>query len=287
MRKVIKNIYRKIIKLLPLKVGIYIDYIRTHRKFPNLKNPITFSEKMQYIKVNGYLEKYKDLVDKYIVRDYVENKIGKKYLNELIGVYVDINDFKLESLPDKFVLKLNNGSGFNFICKDKELIDEKKLKKTLKSWLKKDFYKENKEIQYKDINNKIICENYLEDDSGELRDYKFFCFNGRVDFIQVDNNRFTRHRQNMYDINWNIKELNFGYTNSEFIDKKPEKISEMIEIAEILSEDIPFVRIDLYYVNEKIYFGEFTFTPQNGLVDFKPIYEDQRISNMIDLELYK
>ena len=272
--------------LLPFKAVINIDYFIKQKKILNVNNPQSFTEKMQWIKLYGGLEKYSYLVDKYEVRKFVEDKIGVEYLNEIYGVYEDVNHIDFKKLPKQFVIKLNNGSGYNLICKDKSLLDEDRIKKTLGKWLKVDFYKEHKEIQYKNVSSKIIIEKYLEDDSGELRDYKIFCANGKAKFIQVDSSRFSDHTQNMYDLKWNKLNITFGHNNSDCIDYKPTKIDEMIMLSEILSKDIPFARIDFYYVNNTIYFGEITLTPQNGLVKFEPKTEDTRIANMIDLKKY-
>ncbi len=233
------------------------------------------------------MKRFSKIIDKYEVREYIKNRIGEEYLNPIYGVYDNAKDIDFNKLPDKFVIKLNNGSGYNFICKDKSKIDKDKLVKRFNRWLKIDFYKECKEIQYKNVKSKLICERYMEDSSGELRDYKFFCFEGKVKFIQVDNGRFSNHTQDMYDIDWNKINLNFGYRASNLSEERPKKLLEMIKISENLSRDLPFARIDLYYVDNRIYFGEITFTPQNGLKSFKPVKADKDIANMIKLDKYK
>lgn len=287
IRKYLIKFYRNIMKYLPIKVVIYLDHLLKQKRIPKLKNPKSFTEKMQWIKLYGRLERYGYLVDKYSVREYVKNTIGSKYLNEIYGVYDNIDEINFDLLPEKFVMKLNNGSGYNLICKSKNELDEIKTKKILKKWMKVDFYKEHKEMQYKNIISNIIIEKYLEDDSGELKDYKIFCFDGKPEFIQVDSDRFLDHIQNIYNLNWNKLNLTFGQKGNNLIDKKPEKLKEMLYLAERLSDKIPFARIDFYYVENNIYFGEITITPQNGLVNFSPESEDYRIANMIDLEKYK
>ena len=286
IRKYMVKLYRKLVGLLPFKTVIYMDYFIKQKKILNVENPQSFTEKMQWIKLYGGLEKYSYLVDKYAVRKFVEDKIGGQYLNEIYGVYESVSDINFETLPNQFVFKLNNGSSYNLICKDKSLLDEDKTKKMLEKWMKVDFYKEHKEIQYKNVSSKIIIEKYLEDESGELRDYKIFCADGKAQFIQVDSSRFSNHKQNMYDLQWNKLNLKFGHESSEIIDDKPEKLDEMIMLSEKLSKEIPFARIDFYYVNNVIYFGEITLTPQNGLVKFEPKSEDTKIANMIDLKKY-
>lgn len=287
MKKELIKVYRKIAGIFPFKFVIYTDYLIKQKKLLNLKNPKSFSEKIQWIKIYGKLEKYSHLVDKYEVRDYVATNIGKEYLNNIYGVYDNVNQIDFKEFPNKFILKLNNGSGYNLVCKDKSSLDIDKVKNDLKKWMKVDFYKEHKEIQYKNVKSKILCEEYLEDESGDLKDYKIFCFNGKAEFIQVDTGRFSNHIQNMYNTNWDKLNLSFGYKSGNIIDKKPKKLNQMLLLAEKLSKDIPFARIDFYYVSDKIYFGEITLTPQNGLVSFSPESEDYRIANMINLEKYK
>ena len=286
-REKLVKVYRKLMGLLPFKSVIYIDYLIKQKKVLNIKNPVTFTEKMQWIKMNGKLESYSYLVDKYEVRNYVINKIGEQYLNNIYGVYERVDGIEFNKFPDKFVLKLNNGSGYNFICTNRDNLNTEEIKKMLEKWMKIDFYKEHKEIQYKNVKSKILCEAYLQDKSGELKDYKIFCFDGKAKFIQVDTGRFSNHIQNMYDTEWNKLNLSFGYNIGDFIDEKPKKIQEMISLAEKLADNIPFARIDFYYVNEKIYFGEITLTPQNGLVNFEPKEEDIKIASMINISKYK
>lgn len=286
IRKYLIKFYRNIMKYLPIKVVVYLDHLLKQKRIPKLKNPKSFTEKMQWIKLYGRLDRYGYLVDKYSVREYVKDTIGLKYLNEIYGVYDNVDAIKFSLLPEKFVIKLNNGSGYNLICKNKNELDEFKTKQTLTKWMKVNYYKEHKEMQYKNITSKIIVEKYLEDDSGELKDYKIFCFDGKPEFIQVDSNRFLGHTQSIYDLNWNKLNLTFGQKFNNIIDKKPKKLEEMLYLAEKLSKSIAFARIDFYYVKNNIYFGEITLTPQNGLVNFKPEHEDNRIASMIDLDKY-
>ena len=153
--------------------------------------------------------------------------------------------------------------------------------------LKSDFYKVSREKQYKNVKQLLICEEYLEDDSGELRDYKFFCFDGKFKFVQVDSGRFSEHIQNFYDNKWNKLDFTYVCEKNDIIDIKPEKYEEMITLAEKLSSQFPFVRVDFYYINNKIYFGELTFTPNNGMESIKPIERDMEIAGWIDIKKYK
>lgn len=287
MHEQLKKIYRFIIKRLPAKLVLNIENLRGYKRLLKKNRIEYFGEKIQWIKLYGNLETYKDLVDKYRVREYVEKKIGKKYLTEIIKVYSSTNEIDFEELPDRFVLKLNTGSGYNIICKDKEKINRKKVIKQLNNWLKEDYFKIKKEPQYKNIEKKIICEKYMENKKGELLDYKLFCFNGKAEFIEVDFDRFENHAMNFYDLKWNLMDLKKGkYPNYSGKLEKPENLNEMIEVAEKLSEELPFARIDLYDVDNKIYFGEITLTPAGGLTPFIPLDKDLLYAKKIKLEKY-
>lgn len=172
------------------------------------------------------------------------------------------------------------------IVKDKSTLDYHKVKKELDQWIKSDYYKISREKQYKNIKQCIICEEYLSDDSGELRDYKFFCFNGEVKFVQVDNGRFSNHVQSFYDKDWNKLDMTYMCGKNNVIDKKPDKYDEMLILAETLAKEFPFMRVDLYYTNNKIYFCELTFTPNNGMGRIKPVEKDIEYANLIDINQY-
>ncbi len=269
--------------IIPL---LYVEYFRSYRKILNLSNPKTFGEKIQWLKKNGHLERYRDLVDKYAVRNYITKKVGKSYLVKLYGVYDNSSQINFELLPNQFVLKPNNGSGDVIICKDKSMLNIEEAKALLDNWMKSDFYDYTREIQYKGIERKIICEEYLEDDSGSLRDYKVFCFNGKPEFVQVDFDRYTNHRRNFYNLNWERIYMEVAYKEHSIGMRKPENFEELIKVCEKLSEDFPFVRVDLYMVKNKIYFGELTFTPGNGKDPFRPLEQDLKVAARIDLEKY-
>lgn len=283
----IKKAYRKIMSKSCDNVYITVQYIRKFKRLPNIIRPKTFAEKIYLIKVSNWLLSKSDYVDKYKVRRIIKDIIGEEYLTNLYGVYNNSKDINFDELPKSFVLKLNNGSGYNLIVKDKDNIDQKKVKKEIDEWLKSNYYIQNREKQYKNVEQLVICEEYLEDDSGELRDYKLFCFDGKVKLIQVDTGRNSNHIQNFYDINWNKLNITYLCEKNNTYDKKPILLEKIIYLAEKLSKDIPFVRVDFYYVNNKIYFGELTLTPNNGIGEFKPSYKDREIANWIDEKKYK
>lgn len=263
--------------------AITIDYVRNFKRIPNTKKPLSFSEKIYVIKKSDWLEKKSSYVDKYLVRDFIKKEIGKEYLTKLYGVYKNEDSIDFEKLPQSFVLKLNNGSRCNLIVKDKSKLDIDDTKKILRKWLESDFYKGTKEKQYKNIDQLIICEEYLEDESGGLMDYKFFCLGGKVRVIQVDIGRFIDIKRDFYDVNWNKLDLRKGADNSNIMLKKPKKLEEMINLAERLSKDVELLRVDFYYVKDKIYFGELTFTPANGNTPFEPKEKDLELASYVNI----
>ena len=279
----IKKMYKIVKPMISDNMVIRIDYYRNFRKIINLKNCRTFNEKINYIKLSNWLEDKSHYVDKYKVREFIEKEIGGEYLPKLYGIYNTTEEFNLDKLPRAFVLKLNNGSGCNLVVKDKNKLDEAEVKKILSKWLKSNFYKITREKQYRNVEQLVIAEEYLEDNSGELRDYKFFCFKGEVKFIQVDTDRSQKHVQTFYDVEW--RKLNFTYVGekSTTIEEKPNQLHKMIEIAEKLSRNFPFVRVDLYNTGKQIYFGELTFTPNNGMQSFNPIEKELEFGSWIDL----
>lgn len=279
-----RQVYRNILKVTPVKIVVQIENLRKYKKLINLKKPKYFGEKIQWMKIYGNLEQYGNIVDKYKVREFIKDKIGEEYLIPLIGVYDSEDEIDFNNLPNKFVLKVNHGSGYNIICSDKSKLDVNDTKKKLKKWLKEDYAEIKKEYQYKNVKRKIVCESFINDKNGELLDYKFFCFNGKVEFIKVDIDRYDGHKVNIYDKKWNLLPMEeYGMPNSNKIIEKPNNLQKMIEIAEVLSKEFNFARIDLYYVDGTIYFGEVTLTPAGGVNPFKPLDMDLKYANMISL----
>jgi hypothetical protein len=278
-----KKILRKLGKFIPAKLMLYIDYGRSYRKILNLKNPQYFGEKIQWMKLYGNLDRYSKYVDKYEVRKFIKERIGEKYLTALYGIYNNPADINFNEFPQRFVIKSTSGSGGNIICKDKTKLDINKTIKILNKWIKIDYYKYTKEMQYKNIEPRIICEEYLEDESGSLRDYKFHCSAGNIFMIEVHSNRFSGDKkENYYDTNWNDYGIVCKVGKVPFIEK-PKNLDEMKIIAQKLSKDFRYVRVDLYCVNNKIYFGELTFTPANGTDPHYPLEKDLELAKNIQI----
>lgn len=250
----------------------------------DLDHPKTFAEKIQWIKLYGKLERFSKYVDKYEVRRFVKKRIGEEYLIPLIGLYKNAEDIDLDVLPHSFAMKATHGSRWNILVKDKSRIDWKAAKQQMAAWLKSSYYTRNGERQYKPIKGRIVIEKLLQDSSGVLKNYRIFCFHGKAMYIMVD---FIDGYTDLYDLNWNRIRLS-PYGNKRFPQpvKRPKRFDEMISIASQLSRDFAFVRVDLYYTNDRIYFGELSFTPDNGFNRSYPIELDRKLGHLLDLTRY-
>lgn len=281
----LKKIKKNILVLLPKSLGRKIIYRRRLHKKLNLSNPVDFNEKINWLMVHTYNEKYGELADKYLVREYVSKKGLSKYLPKLYGIYDNADNIDLNSLPSKFVLKPNNGCGNIFICKDKKTFDFEMCKRKLNEAIKKDFSKELLEYHYSYIKGKIICEEFLDDGiHSQPVDYKFYCYNGKVECILLCSEREKHLRLDYYDRNWNYLDYAIEKYRSKVDHQKPKKLNEMIKVAEKLSSEFKFVRVDLYEINNNIYFGELTFTPAGGLVYYNTEEALNYLGNLISLD---
>lgn len=284
--KMKQPITRVITDILPDAVFLRLYFFYKRRQILSLRNPKTFSEKIQWLKVYGNLEQYYKYVDKYDVRAFVARELGENYLIPLIGVWSSFDEIPFHALPNQFVLKGTHGSGYNFVCKDKSSIDMSQLRSLVTGWLQENFYITTRETQYKDSEPKIVCEQYLEDESGALRDYKIFCFGGKPYLIEVISDRFGGRRIDFCSTDWKRLNIERDHPMSESLPPKPEGLDEMLTAATKLAAHFPFVRADFYSVNGKIYFGELTFTPGSGLGEFKPSSVDNQLGDMLNLEAF-
>lgn len=253
----------------------------------DLKNPKTFNEKLQWLKLYNRNNLYTKLVDKYEVKKYVSELLGDEYIIPTIGVWDNPNKIDFQNLPNQFVLKCTHNSGLGMvICKDKKLLNYDSVKKNLRKGLNENYYLSGREWPYKNVIPKIIAEKYIEDKTGGLIDYKFFCFDGYVDNVMVCIDRhINKPKFYFFNKNWELLRINVRGKEApeDFTLPKPECIDEMFHIASKLSKNIPFVRIDLYECNGKIYFGEFTFFPQNGFDKNLLPETDLYLGNLIKL----
>ena len=256
--------------LLPDKFYIKKLYKKRLKKEIDLGNPKTYTEKLNWLKLYDRNPLYSVLADKYAVRNYVKEKIGEKYLIPLIGVWNNVDEVDYENLPNSFVLKCNHDNGV-VICKNKSDFDWEKAKQVLLSHYNRNYYKKCREWSYKRIKKKIICEKYMSDANQPiLVDYKFFCFNGKVKALFIATNRSVDTRFDFYDRYFNHLPIINGHPNADIENEKPKDFEKMIYIAEKLSEGLPHVRVDLYYINEQIYFGEITITHFGGFTPLEP-----------------
>jgi|LSQX01.1.fsa_nt_gb hypothetical protein len=250
----------------------------------NLKNPVKYNDKIQWLKLNWYDPTATKCADKYEVREIIKEKIGEKYLNELIAVYESVEEIDIAKLPDKFVLKGTHGSGFNIICKDKSKMNWDEEFKKMRRWLRTNYYLQNREWVYKHIKPRIICEKYLVGEDGGLpKDYKFFCFDGIPKFMFLASDRGEETKFDFYDLDWNKIPVSQYYPNSNYQNPRPEKLNEMIELAKELSEGFPHARVDFYVNNSNIIFGEITFFHFSGTKRFVPGKYDKIFGEYIDL----
>ncbi|MEN3157064.1 ATP-grasp fold amidoligase family protein [Alkalimonas sp. NCh-2] len=256
-----------------------------NRRAINLDNPVSFSEKLYWLKLFGGLEHYSKYVDKVAVKDYVRSKQLESILIPTLAVYDCAEEFSLNSLPSRFVLKLNNASGYNLVVTDKTKFSEAQLRKMIAKWLKIDFYLITREQQYKPIKNQVIAEEFVEFGAEKaLLDYKVYCFHGKPHMIQVISERSGLDQQHTYyDTDWNLLNLSRKEYPAGKAVSKPEKLSDMLHFAELLAPDFPFCRVDFYLVDNKVLFGEITFIPANANLNFLPASEDKRLASLIKL----
>lgn len=263
----------KALSFVPDKQMVQIQYrIKTGRKL-DLKNPKRYTEKIQWYKLYYRNEKMPMCVDKYRVREYIHSKNLDEILVQLYAVYDRPEEINIETLPDKFILKTSDGSGTNIICRDKSQLSNDKIRAQVNSFIKQSSASAGREWAYSHGNGKIIVEQLLEDPStsdGSINDYKFLCFNGKPEYIVLDIDRFTNHRRNMYDTAWNDLHVASDCPCSDEDFQPPENLPDMLMVAETLSKDFPAVRVDLYSIQGKIYFGELTFFPWSGYVLYDP-----------------
>jgi len=261
------------VRFLPSKLYVKIHYEYFSGNKLDLNNPKDFTEKIAWYKVFYRPKSLNQLVDKFAVRAFVEEKIGSQFLNTFYGVFDDVNEIKFDELPEKFVIKATHTSGHNLIVRNKNKLNLDKTKKLLKKWLKiNQYYRIGQEWAYKDVKPRIIIEKYLEQiDQKSLTDFKFYCFDGKAKFIDIHTDREDEHKQGSFDLNF--ERLPFGVSRFKQIYESPEKpvnLKEMIECAEVLSEKLPFVRVDFYAIDGKTIFGEMTFYPSDGRKKFYP-----------------
>ena len=278
------------LKIVPDRLFLKLKYFYFFKRRLNFKTPQTFNEKINWLKLYDRNPKYTNLVDKYEVKKYVASKIGNKYVISTLDVYERFDDIDFNKLPKQFVIKCTHDSGGLVICKDKKKLDTEKARQKIEKSLKNNYYYHAREWPYKNVKPRIIVEEYKEDKKdGELRDYKFFCFNGEPKFMFVATNRFGEGDTyfDFFDMDYKHMPFTQGHPNAPVMPKKPKNFEKMQKLAKRLSEDIPFVRVDFYDVNGEIFFGELTFSHFSGMMPIVPDEWDYKLGDLIALEEIK
>ena len=267
---------------LKLKYWLVMD------KRLNLDNPQTFSEKLQWLKLNDRRPEYTDMVDKVKAKEYVASVLGDEFIIPTLGVWEDPEKIDFDALPDRFVIKCNHNSGTGmYICKDKSKMDVERVKKELKKGLKSDYYLLGREWPYKNVARRILAEKFIDPapNMTDLPDYKFFCFNGEPKFCQVISNRNTQMSIDFFDFEWKHQPFhephNYPFADTE--PQKPKNYEKMWDAAARLAKGKPFSRIDFYDIGERVYFGEITFYPTSGMGGFDPDEWDVKFGEWIKL----
>lgn len=284
---------KRILKYLLIKTArLYPDELYLKMLFPlrtgyklNLKNPQTFDEKLQWLKLNNRKPEMVKMVDKVDAKEYVASIIGEEYIIPTLGVYNSVDEIEFDKLPNQFVLKCTHDSGGIVICSDKSKLDIEAAKAKLRRGLKVNYYYQNREWPYKQVKPRIIAEQYMVDESGyELKDYKFFCFDGEVKLLFIASDRGSKTEEtkfDFFDTNFNHLPFTNGHPNSTKKIAKPQGFEEMKKIAALLSKGHPHLRVDLYDINGKIYFGELTFYHWSGMTPFEPMEWDYKLGEWI------
>lgn len=251
----------------------------------DLKNPCTFNEKLQWLKLHDRKPIYTTMVDKYEAKKYVANIIGEEHVIPTLGIWNSFNEIDFNKLPNQFVLKCTHDSGGLVICRDKELFDKKKAKIKLEKCLRRNYYYSSREWPYKDVKPRILAEKYMQDQNTiNLPVDKIFNFMGKPELIQAIQDDKTIHETiDYFDTDWNKLDIYQNFPNSKISLNKPVKLAEMIKIARLLCEGFSFIRIDLYHINDNVFFSEFTFYSDSGLEKFHPEKWDSELGNLIEL----
>lgn len=277
--------FTPIVKMLPDKLFCQIHYWISCKKSLNLKDPQGFNEKLQWLKLYYRKDQFTQMVDKYEAKQLVEEKIGKEYVIPALGIWELFDDIDFETLPDKFVLKCTHDSGGIIICRDKSQFDIESARRKLTSSLCKNYYYLGREWPYKNVKPRILAEPFMQNTEKEHLDvYKIMTFNGIPRIIQVIQNDKTEMESiDYFDCDWNLLNLRQDFPNSKIPLNKPKSLDVMLELASVLSEGFPFLRVDFYEINGEVFFSEFTFYSDCGLAPFVPSEWDNILGNWIEL----
>ncbi len=272
------------LRFIPDRPYLKLEYKFLTGKKLNLDNPTTYNEKLQYLKIYDRKPIYTTMADKYLAKRYLADRIGERYVVPLLGVWDRFDDIDFGALPERFVLKTNHDSGTATVCRDKAGFDIRSARKKLEKSLKTDYFILKREWPYKNISRKIIAEEYLEEEPGkEIKDYKFFCFNGVPEMMYIIENSAKTHTKVFFDMNGRPLDLEIDDPRTEVMPPVPPCFEEMKKLAAKLSEGIPFLRVDFYYVKGRVYVGELTFYHESGLGNIRPAEWNGRLGDMLDI----
>lgn len=274
---------RRITKLLPDKLYLSLVYYKHFKQFPNFRNPETFNEKLQWLKLYDRREEFTTMVDKYAVKQYIAERIGEKHIIPLIGVWDCFEEIDFEKLPNQFVLKCTHDSHGVIICEDKKKLDIKQARDKITSCIKRNFFYYGREWPYKNVKPRIIAEKYM---GSNLSDYKVLCFEGEPRIIEVHQDRGTeKYTQSFYDVSWEKSFITQG-KGAELV-PKPITLDLMLKYSKILSKGIHHIRVDWYEVNGQLYFGELTLFDGSGFVPFDKKEYDVYLGSLINIPTKK
>ena len=289
MNNNVRQAFVDIMRIVPDETYLKIMYYMYTKKKLDLKNPRSFNEKLQWLKLHDRNPRYTTMVDKFSAKEYVASIIGKEYIIPTIGVWDNFSEIDFASLPNQFVLKCTHDSGGLAICRDKESFDIDEAKKVIERSLRHNYYYYGREWPYKNVKPRIIAEQYMEEKgSRSLADYKFYCFNGVPKFLYLSSGLedHSTARISYVSLDWTIEPFKrTDYKPFEELAPKPVHFDEMKSLAARLSKDIPFSRIDFYEINGKVYFGEITLFPGSGFTVFDPEEWDERIGDYLELPI--
>ncbi len=278
-------------KYIPERLYLKHRYKKNFKRKLNFNNPKTFNEKLQWLKLHDRKDIYTTMVDKYEVKKYVAKIIGEEYIIPTYGIYDSFNDINFDKLPNQFVIKCTHDSGGLVVCRNKNDFNFKESKNKIEQCLKNNFYYNSREWPYKNVKPRVIVEKYMQDaNSKELKDYKFYCFNGIPKYLYVSEGLENHETAKIEFFDMDFHTAPFQRTDYKTFDIKPDipiNFEKMKELSLILSKNIPFVRVDFYEINKKVYFGELTFTPCGGFMPFSPDEWDYKLGDMLDISMVK
>ena len=278
---------RGLLKFLPDKAYLSILYRAKFGKKIHWKAPKTFNEKLQWLKVYDHNPVYTTMVDKFEAKQFAAQRIGEQYVVPLLaGPWERFDQIDFEALPDQFVLKTTHDCGGVWICKDKSSLDRQAAKEFLEKHLKRDYYSTGREWPYKNVKPRIFAEAFLAELEDDLRDYKFFCFDGVPKLMFIASERQSKEQEtkfDFFDMDFNHLSIINGHPNSPNPISRPENFEKMKELAAVLSKGIPHLRVDFYECSGRLYLGEMTFSHWVGLVPFEPEEWDEKLGSWIKL----